>query len=365
MIYQDRIFDFIGSDESSTDNDSLFYRLGLDKKDFFEIQNRRYLGNKYRLIFFIKRVISEEIGEFNSFCDIFAGTGSVGYSFNQKNNTIISNDLLLSNFTTLNTFLGIKEVNYKLIKEKIDFLNELNTEDENYFSTNFGGLYFSLENAKKIGKIREEIDRIILNAEEKNILLTSLIYAIDKIANTVGHYDAYRKTEISIKTLKLLLPKIEYHLNENNIVIKQDANILINNIYSDILYIDPPYNSRQYNSSYHLLENLIKWEKPDVFGVAKKMEMKDTKSKYCTKEAQTSFADLINLANCRYIVVSYNNTANTMNKRSNALISDNFIIEILKAKGNVKIFERDYKGFTTGKSENKANKERLFVCKVR
>ena len=128
------------------------------------------------------------------------------------------------------------------------------------------------------------------------------------------------------------------------------------------MYLDPPYNSRQYCDAYHLLENVARWEKPAVEGVARKMERKKLKSKYCTRAAAESFEDLVNNLNCRYILLSYNNMSKKGNVRSNAKISDEDILRILKAKGQVQVFSECYKAFTTGKSDIQDNVERLFLC---
>ena len=69
-------------------------------------------------------------------------------------------------------------------------------------------------------------------------------------------------------------------------------------------------------------------------------------------------------ANCNHILLSYNNTAKTKDDRSNARIEDRDIIRILKQRGSVEIFEKEYKAFTTGKSNGKDNAERIFYCKV-
>jgi len=330
---------------------------------YFGIQNRRFLGNKYKLLGFIEDIVNEKCNGFNSFCDIFAGTGVVGERFNEKNIKVISNDTLTSNYIPLATFLLTRQLNLKKLEEKIAYLNSVDAKSDNYFSEHYGNTYFTLENARKIGAIREEIDNIAENEEEKNVLITSLIYATDKVANTVGHYDAYRKNIDTVQPLKLLIPKIDLENNNNNEVFHEDANALIRKIKCDVLYIDPPYNSRQYCDSYHLLENLATWKKPDVFGKAGKMDRSNLKSSYCLKNASKSFDDLIRNANCKHILISYNNTGESKDGRSNARISDEKIMYILKSKGNVEIFERDYKAFTTGKSETNGHTERIFYCK--
>lgn len=235
---------------------------------------------------------------------------------------------------------------------------------DNYFSEHFGNRYFSVENAKKIGTIREEIDNIADNQQEKNNLICSLLYAVDKVANTVGHYDAFRKKMDSIKPVNLLVPNIDYSHNTNNKVYQEDANQLIKKIACDVLYIDPPYNSRQYSDAYHLLENLAEWKKPKVIGIGKKMDRSHIKSNYCLKSATQAFSDLINNADCKHILFSYNNTQNSKDDRSNARIDDDDILHILNDKGKVDIFEREYKAFTTGRSNSDGNAERVFYCEV-
>ncbi len=308
--------------------------------------------------------MNEKCNGFNVFCDICAGTGVVAERFNNKNIKVIANDLLASNYIPLKTFLGISNIDFTEIEKKINLLNAIEAIEDNYFSMNFGQTYFTLENARKIGAIREKIDELTSDENEKAVLITSLLYAVDKVANTVGHYDAYRKKMDTIQSLHLLVPDFEVENNVNNEIYKEDANHLIRKIYCDVLYIDPPYNSRQYSDAYHLLENLVTWNKPPVHGKAKKMDRSHIKSNYCLQSAPKIFADLIANANCKHILLSYNNTGESKDGRSNARITDEQIINILKSRGEVEIFERDYKAFSTGKSETDGNTERVFYCKV-
>lgn len=331
---------------------------------FFDIQNRRFLGNKHKLLNFIEEIVTEKCEDFQSLCDIFSGTGVVGARFNRKGIQVISNDVLYSNFVALKTFLGAKEVNLKDLMKKVNYLNTIDAFSDNYFSENYGNTFFSLENARKIGEIREEIEKISENQEEKNALLTSLIYATDKVANTVGHYDAFRKNLDSLQPLRLLTPSIDIVSNHNNEVYNEDANLLVKKIEFDVLYMDPPYNSRQYCDAYHLLENLATWEKPEVFGKAKKMDRSHIKSGYCLKAAPLLFRELVENARCKHILVSYNNTGDSRDGRSNARIGDDEMFRALSSRGDVEIFTKDYKAFSAGKSDIPGNAERIFYCKV-
>lgn len=341
-----------------------------NQNETLEIFNRRYLGSKTKLISFLRNIIDNECGEYNSFFDVFGGTGVVSYSFNTPKVKIIINDLLKSNQIAYQTWLGTGAYDINKIKKYIYNFNNLpKIIEDNYVSINFGNSFFSYENALKIGYIREQIQSLelnnIINEREKAILLTSLLYAMDKVANTCGHYDAFRKKMDSKRKLTLQIPKINNENNFGNEIYNTDSNLLTEHIKADIVYIDPPYNSRQYGDAYHLLENIVTWEKPEVTGVAKKMvNRSNIKSKYCTVAAPTVFKELIDNLDCKYILVSYNNMGEKGAGRSQAKISDIEILEILKSKGEVKVFEQDYQFFTTGKSEISGHKERVFLCKV-
>jgi adenine-specific DNA-methyltransferase len=331
--------------------------------NYFSINNRRYLGNKYKLNEFIKKVISKECGEFSTFADLFAGTGAVASMFQDKH--LIVNDILYSNYVCHQTWFGTENYSPLKIQNYIQKYNTLIVKNDNYWSKNYGNTYFSKENCKKIGFIREDIEQNYsaknLNNREKCILITSLLYAMDKIANTCGHYDAYRKNGELDRELILGMPLIS-KTNIKNELYNMDINDLVHMVSADVVYLDPPYNSRQYCDAYHLLENIARWEKPEVYGVAKKMDRTALKSDYCTIAATKAFEDLIKNIQAKYIILSYNNMANKGNDRSNAKLSDEDIMRILKSKGKVKVFSQDYKAFSTGKSNIEENAERLFVC---
>lgn len=330
---------------------------------YFSINNRRYLGNKYKLNQFIQTTISDICGDFETFADLFAGTGAVASMFHDRH--LIVNDILYSNYVCYQTWFGTEKYSQFKIQRYINKYNILTIKQDNYWSKIYSDTYFSKENCRKIGFIREDIEQNYsannLNNREKCILITSLLYAMDKIANTCGHYDAYRKNGELDKKLVLGMPLIK-KTNPKNELYNVDINQLVKLISADVVYLDPPYNSRQYCDAYHLLENIARWEKPDVYGVAKKMDRTALKSDYCTISAIKAFEDLIKNIQAKYIILSYNNMANKGNDRSNAKLSDNDIMRILESKGKVKVFSQDYKAFSTGKSNIEKNVERLFVC---
>ena len=335
----------------------------------YKITNRRYLGSKTKLLSFIHKTIEEEGLVFDSFLDLFAGTGSVAASFNNENTKVLLNDILECNRCSFNAFFGSEQINETKLQHYLSDFNELEVIDDNYFSINFSDTFFSEKNCRKIGFIRDKIDSLFLqktiNKREKDYLLTSLLYGMDHIANTVGHYDAFRRGgDLSKELILLPLDVFSAEINKNNEIYKKDANDLVKSVKSDLVYIDPPYNSRQYCDAYHLLENVASWKKPKVFGAAKKMDRSGLKSKYCENSAPRVFDKLIQDLDCKYIVVSYNNMGLKGAGRSQAKISDVDIIRSLEQRGKVTVHEIDFNQFTTGKTKVEDHKERLFVCKV-
>lgn len=337
----------------------------------FDIQNRRYTGNKFKLMNWISKLIDENCPNCHSFFDVFAGTGSVSDYVFDKYERIILNDFLFSNNIIYNGFfLNDKYDINKIYKIREDY-NDINASKlrDNYVSKNFGNKFFNKNDAKKIGYIRGNIERKYkdkyINEKEYYILLSSLLYSFDKIANTCGHYDAYRK----IKNI----PENFYFdvINPKNIddqklieIFRKDSNQLAKEVKADIAYIDPPYNSRQYSRFYHVMENIVQWKKPKLYGTAMKPK-EENMSEYCKVTAPIAFNDLIQNLNAKYIVVSYNNTYDSKSSSSRNKITLDEIETILSNKGETKRFEKKYKAFTTGKTELKNHKEYIFITKVK
>ena len=334
----------------------------------FEINNRRYLGNKFKLIPFIRRVVDEECSDVRSVLDAFSGTGSVSFAFLDKQ--LLVNDMMYCNYLAALCWFSPQDFDTKKVTELLEYYNNADTSGEdNYMYQTFRDTYFSADVCRKIGFVRENVEQRFatgeLNERERAAVITSLVYAMDRISNTYGHYDSYIQHATYNNDFELRLPKLDYPLNAENTCFNMDANILAPEVTCDLAYLDPPYNSRNYCDAYHLLENVARWEKPVVEGVARKMDRSAMKSEYCKVTANASLEDLVNHLQCRYILLSYNNNGQKLQVRSNAKISDSEIMRILGNRGEVKVFTQDFKPFSAGRGENVGNQERLFLCVVR
>lgn len=333
------------------------------------INNRRYIGSKTKLLQHIVNAVSENIDtpQF-TFADLFGGTGVVAYEFAKKGHPTIVNDMLLSNVVAYHAWMGSEPIRQDVISTNISYFNALHYSDiqNNYFSKIYGGKYFSNNDAKKIGFIRDYLHehRNEYNYREFCILLTSLLYTTDKIANTVGHFEHYLNH--TPQDSNFILPQLELQHVAPTQIFNEDANELAKHIQADVVYIDPPYNARQYINFYHVLENLARWEKPTEFeGDSMKFKRNHLKSGYSRAAAPQLMRDLVNNLTCKLIVVSYNNTYNARSGASNNKIQESELLEILQSKGETIRIDIDYKAFNSGQTDLKNHKEYLFVCKVR
>lgn len=331
----------------------------------YDLQQRRYIGNKTKILKWIRGLVDEyTIGD--SFFDVFAGTGVVTREFINDFNKFIINDFLYSNNIIYKAFFGSQKYNSDKLLELKQVYNKIENRkyDDNYLEYNYGSKFFSNLDAMKIGEIRERIERNTeINERERAILITSLLYSLDNIANTVGHYDAYRKTNDIVDKFKFELIN---PVNENGkefSIFRKDANELVREVKADVAFIDPPYNSRQYSRFYHVLESITKWDKPILSGVAMKPPIENI-STYSKVAAPQMFDDLISNLNVNYIIVTYNNTYNSKSSSSKNKITHEQIIESLKKVGKTRQFEQSYKFFNTGKTDLKDHKEFVFITEV-
>jgi len=334
-----------------------------------KISNRRYIGGKSRIL----KNIEECIGRYNlggfSFADIFGGTGVVADTFYLGGHDVIVNDTLYSNYVAYQTWMSGAEYNEAVIKEYLQAYNAIDATalDSNYFSDIFANKYYALGDAKKIGYIREDLEKNKdkINKQEYYIILTSLLYAADRIANTCGHYESFLNTAPQEQGIKLIEPEIN-KVKQKSQIYCMDANKLVEKIKADVFYIDPPYNARQYVNFYHVLENLARWEKPtELEGNSMKFKRNNLKSAYSRSKAPEVFEDLITKINAKLIVVSYNNTYNARSGASNNKISIEQMESILRKKGKVDVVGIDFNSFQAGKTDFKDHKEFLYLCEVR
>lgn len=329
----------------------------------FKIENRRYIGSKRKLINEIHSIIDIERNGYDSFFDVFGGTGVVTDSVKDNFDKLYINDILYSNYCIYDAFFGHQKIDENNICSFIAEQKDKTKLEETFFSRIYADTYFDKETAIKIGTIRTNIEKAQLNKREKNILISSLIYSADRCANTVGHYESFFKKKMNNRSFEYELIDFKGSANKKINIFRQDANDLIKNVKADVVYVDPPYNSRQYSRFYHLLETLVKWESFEPMGKALKPPLENL-SGYSRNEATQLFKDLIDNLNAKLIIVSYNDTYNSSSSSSNNKIKYDEIVSTLESKGNVKVNDITHSHFNAGNTKVNNNVEYLFVCEV-
>lgn len=317
------------------------------------------------------------------FCDLFAGTHSVAAHFKRLGFQIISNDLLYlayvfgraliqnSNELTFSKLTELPAVHSSNLFDGTDaylkalnYLNQLEgTSDGFIFNTYCPGgenvynrQYLSDKNGQKVDAVRQQIEAWrrdgTITEDEYYTLLHSLLEAVSKVTNISGTYGAYLKDWDARTNKELTLERFSpIASGKEHIVYQENANRLVERIDCDILYIDPPYNSRQYITNYHLLETIARYDNPPVHGKTGMRSYSEVeKSAYCSKGAcLPAFAALIARARAQHIIVSYN---------SEGILREAEILEVLGQKGETpKLIPMDYRRFKSNSNGAHKNKQ--------
>lgn len=332
----------------------------------------RYIGGKTNLLSNLKEVIySFNLYKGHTFCDLFAGTCSVSRCF-QQDFKIISNDFLNFSFVLQKAYLGINKI--PSFEKVNDYLNEdifyyfnnkvVENKEEyfilnNYSTYNSNRMYFSEENAKRIDFIRLEIERFknlnLLNDAEYYYLIATLIETVPFYSNITGTYGAYLKhyDKRALKSLELkkLVLGISSYQNQ---IYNEDASTLIEKISGDILYLDPPYNERQYAPNYHILETIAKYDYPNIKGVTGMRDYSQQISLFSRKNhVKNELYKLINKAKFNNIILSYS---------SDGILSKDEIIEIFKDNKckNINLHEINYRKYQGARKSGSQVIEYIF-----
>ncbi|MDM8535000.1 Dam family site-specific DNA-(adenine-N6)-methyltransferase [Clostridiaceae bacterium HSG29] len=331
----------------------------------------RYIGSKVNLLEEIENIISIKVNDDSEiFCDIFSGTGTVGAYF-KKDYSIKSNDILYFSHIIqkarieLNHIPEFKELKKHGIIEPLDYLEtaEYEVKDSYFITMNYSPykennrMYFTVENAGRIDFIRQTIEQWkkfeLINEEEHIYLLAVLIESIPYVSNISGTYGAYLKhwDKRALKPIKLNTIAIVNNTKKNK-SFNADSNKIISELNGDILYIDPPYNGRQYITNYHVLETIARYDSPSIYGITGLRPYDKEKSKYCLKrEVKSAFEDLIRKAQFKHLIISYS---------SDGLLSEEYIQEILIKYGIKETYDLKKIPYRKYKSKHKQENNILY-----
>mgnify|MGYP001619429290 FL=1 len=348
----------------------------------------RFIGNKEKLVDRIYQVVSATNTKGGSFCDFFSGTSNVGRYFKEKGFEILSSDLLYFSYVLQKAYIeNNSEPKFKKLLKKINvssnslfsspfdlvrnYLNKLkgvkgfiykNYTEEGTVGKEFVRKYFTPENGKKIDAIRTKIEEWrkekLVNDSEYFVLLASLIESVPFYANISGVYAAFLKQydPRALKTLEIK-PISFYSGEKEHSVHNKNSMELIDTIDVDILYLDPPYNHRQYAPNYHLLETIALYDNPKIKGITGMRDYKNQKSEFCNKDtALQALEKIAKTAKYKHLILSYN---------SEGTMPEKEILSVLKKYGKVTLQNIDYLRFKSNSNGDSKHKkiiqEQLYV----
>lgn len=315
----------------------------------------RYIGNKRKLIPFIGDGLDRLGIDGRTACDPFAGTASVARFLKRRGYSVATADIMSFSYVLQWAYVVVDErPTFERLREvqgdgdrlgaTVDHLNRLEPAPgfiHDHFSPRGSDAspherrYFTPENAARIDAIRarthEWRERGDLDDDEYNVLLTGLIEAADRVANTTGVYAAYVKSwqPNALKPLRVRVPRLTTGTGLDCQAHRLDAIELMRRSQPfDLLYVDPPYNTRQYAGYYHIPEIIAEgWfdGEPTLRGKTGLPDDDDKRSDWSrVNRCEEAFAELVAAAPCRHILMSYN---------SEGIISEACIEEVLRGRG--------------------------------
>jgi adenine-specific DNA-methyltransferase len=309
-----------------------------------------YIGSKHTLISRILSICINHISDLGqkSFLDMFAGTGTVSFNFESIVGECCSNDLEYYSYIINQALLTC---NYSLkIQGILDRLNNIRGKNglvsKTYSESGEDGrMFFTIQNAMKCDAIREEIESMKseITQGEYLFLIASLVTSVDKVANTSCVYGAYLKKYKKSSEKPLFVKPIHTKTTlktERNRVFNMKAEDITEHF--DVVYMDPPYNQRQYASNYAPLNYIAQYdENIETFG--KTGLIRDyNKSSFCSKSTATSsFRSLVENMRCKFIILSYNNEG---------IIPFESMKEIMTCRGSTTLYKIPYKKFKAQES---------------
>lgn len=325
---------------------------------------RKYLGSKRLLRAWIGERICARVGGERagsppvSFLDGFCGTGSIAVEMAARGTRrIVAVDSLLCNCVILRGCHAAAGIGEERAARLLDGMNGL-PPCPGYIGESFAGTYFTAGNCARMDAIREAIaaDRAKerITPAERDYLLGSFLLAADRVANTLGQYDAYLKNIDSASMVGgrhvrdgrvasefRLRPLAPFHGPGVELqAIEGDMLALAPTIDVEVAYYDPPYNGRQYCDNYHVLENLARWQKPPLSGKTRKFDRTGLRSPFCRKaEALGALRALVRTTSASHVFLSYS---------SEGILSREAILESLAERGRVQSWESTYPVFGNG-----------------
>ena len=302
----------------------------------------KYIGSKRALLPTIIEVVRDLSGPCRVI-DLFSGTSRVGHALKRLGYCVLANDHNAYAEVIARCYVQADREDHLATAERL--IEELRAlpAAPGYFTETFceKSRFVHPKNGARIDAIRDRIDALDLEPELEAILLVSLMEAADRVDSTTGVQMAYLKSwaarahnDLELR-LPELLPRASAGKGEAHGLEAIEA---ATQLEGDIAYLDPPYNQHSYLGNYHVWESLVRWDRPEVYGVAcKRIDCRDRRSPFNLKRRFIDvWREVVERVRARHLVVSFNNEGFVAREEMEA---------ILATRGEVTVIERDYKRY--------------------
>ena len=271
----------------------------------------KYLGSKRTLVPVLGSMASAV--EARTAVDLFTGTTRVAQEFKRRGLRVTASDIATYSEVLSDCFIATDAgvVDLGEVREVLAMLSAL-PGTRGYFTRTFceESRFFQPRNGARVDAIRDVLESDFQRSPLFPILLTSLMLAADRVDSTAGVQMAYLKSWAprAHHDLELRVPEL---LAGTGVTVRGDASRVVAELPpTELMYLDPPYNQHRYFTNYHVWETLVRWDRPDAYGVARKrLDSRDdsTKSVFNRKrEMPTAFAELLRAVKADTLIVSYN-----------------------------------------------------------
>ncbi len=371
-----------------------------------------YIGSKFQLLDWITSTMNTKTGLFDrgrdgstgsarssgssvvTFADIFAGTGIVSYHFRTKYGAkVISNDAelyssIITHAFTCSVYNNKCKSVIAMLCAELEAKRYVSGVGVGFVTRNYSPyegnerMFFTVDNAQRIDYVRKRLEEfkvqsgdggggVGLSDDEYKFILASILISADNVSNVPAVYGCYLKKFKAKAIRPFIIEPIHKHTKPCVAGSRTYCSDVLSSAFlsdaafagTDITYIDPPYNERQYSKNYFPL-NIIAKPPQQLVSMSEAPVLKGKTgipvdcfiSPFCKRGGgvcEAAFDKLFRELKTKWIFLSYN---------SESILPKEKMLEIMGRYGVASVEECDYKRFKSFKYNGDLEIKEYLFC---